>query len=290
MQNRFSTLVTASVAALAVAVALAASPAPAQATSATQSAPTKTIALISAVGDQFSFVRQKESVGSNLDPYIRKTISVPSQVINNAVLRGLDRAMGAEFPDSNRVFLSLAADPGVVDLLPQDREAYVTKRVMALIEAMPQRQQWDEIIVVTPKYLMNERAGMGGKLAGIGLYVQPLEGSKLDSEMGMGLADEETESPDKEKRGSKTYVAPYFYTNVTTLDAKTMKVLKKESRHDFRKLYDPESAAIDVQNAIPTDQLAKMIERFVETAAVRSLSNKAGSVEIGPLKSSPASK
>jgi hypothetical protein len=291
MNSSFARKVSASVAAISVALACssgaAISHAAAPATP-TASTPPKTIALVSAVGDQFSFVRQKQSTGSHLEPFTRQTLKVPDQVLNHAVLRGLDRAMGAEYPESTRVFVALSPEAGMADVLPQEREAFVFKRVLALLEQMPERQTWDQIVLVTPKWLFSERAGMGSKLSGIGMYVQPLEGPAAGNDFDAGLADE-VETPDKDIVRSKTYVAPFFYTTVTTLDAKTLTILKQESRHDFRKIFDPKATAVDVQNAIPPAQMAAMIERFVETAALRSMTSKpVGSVEIGPLKSTPA--
>jgi hypothetical protein len=253
------------------------------------SAATKTIALVSAVGAEFSVVRQKQSVGSNLEPYTRHNIEVSSQAINNAVLRGLDRGMAAEFPNSTRVLLHVAHDKAAADVLPQHREAHIFKRVLSLLETMPERQKWDEVVVVTPKWLLSERAGMGSKLVGVGLYVQPLEGAQIVEDFGIGAPDEQVETVDREKARSKTFVAPFFYTTVTTLDAKTLKVIKRDERHDYRKIVDPDSTAIDIQKSIPVEKLAGMIERFVETSALRSLTDKAGTVEIGPVKSTPSS-
>jgi hypothetical protein len=283
------------ISALALAVTVAASiapttsaaqagaPASPQATAAA-SAPKK-IALVSAVGGQFGYVRQKQSVGSHMDHYTRQNLDISDQSINNAVLRGLDRALAAESPDSTRVLLHVAHDKSATDVLPQNREAHIFKRVLGLLETMPERQKWDEIVVVTPKWLFSERAGMGGKLAGIGLYVQPLEGAEIGSDFGLGMPEDEVETVDRKKTRSKTFVAPFFYTTLTTLDAKTLKVLKQDARHDYRKIVDPDSSALDVQNAIPTDKLAAMIERFVETSALRSMTDKVGSVEIGTVKS-----
>ena len=134
----------------------------------------KTFALVSAVGDQFQMVRQKEEVGSHLENFTRQSLTVPGQALNHAVLRGLDRAVAAEYPDSNRVFLAVRTDPTIQAALPQDREALMMKRVLDLMETNPSRKDWDQIIVVVPKWLMSERRGMGSKLAGIGVYVQPL--------------------------------------------------------------------------------------------------------------------
>ena len=67
--------------------------------------PGPTIALVAAVGDQMTIVRQEQSVGTHMQPYKRKTLPVNGQVLNLSVLRGLDQALAAEEPDSRRVFL-----------------------------------------------------------------------------------------------------------------------------------------------------------------------------------------
>ena len=152
-------------------------PAPAPAAAAapvTAPAPAKprNFALVSAVGDQFQYVRQKESVGSNfIDHFVRKTLVVPDHALNYAVLRGLDRAVAQEYPDSERVLLAMRGVPDIQNALPQDREALTMQHVLSVLEANPARKDWDQIIVVVPKWLMSERQGMGGKLTGIGEFV-----------------------------------------------------------------------------------------------------------------------
>lgn len=81
-------------------------------------------------------------------------------------------------------------------------------------------------------------------------------------------------------------MAPFFYAVVSTLDAKTMKVLKREERYDFRKVSNPDSTAISIMNSFEPEQLAGVIDKFIETAALRSVTDKRGSVEIGPLRDS----
>ena len=265
-------------------------PAPAPATttsSAVVSSAPKTFALVAAVGDQFQYVRQKESVGSHLEPYIRHNMHVPDNALNHAVLRGLDRALAADFPDSERVFLAMRSDFTAEGVLPQDREAETMRRVMAMLEKNPARKDWDQIIVVTPKWLMSERQGMGAKLSGIGMYVQPL-GALSD------VADEKmgdlVENPDRTSTTSRTFVAPFFYVQVTTLDAKTLKTLRSESRYDFRKVVNKESAALDVEYGFTPEQLASTLTRFVETSALRAVNDKVGTgtVQVGPVKTLPA--
>ena len=243
----------------------------------------KTFALVSAVGDQFQYVRQKESVGSHLENFTRQTLNVPDQALNHAVLRGLDRAVAAEYPDSNRLFLAVRADAAIAQALPQDREALTMKRVLGLLEANPARKDWDQIIVVVPKWLMSERQGMGSKLSGIGIYVQPL-GPLVETGFDDGLMPDAAEDTNRESTLSRRFVAPFFYVQVTTLDAKTLKVIKSESRYDFRKIVNKESSALDVMAAFTPEQLASHVERFVETSALRAVTHQSSSVEIGTVR------
>ena len=259
--------------------------APAAATALPLAAPgkAKTIALLAAVGDQFSYVRQKESVGSNLEPFIRQNITAPDQLLNRMVLKGMDKAVAAEYPGAEVVMMSLRPDPPELKILPQNREAHTMGRVMAMLQSYPDRMRWDEIMVVTPKWLMSERKGMGSKLSGIGIYVQPL-GSGKDTTESDSLDDEVRDAGESQKQRSKRFVAPFFYIQVTVLDAKTLKVLRTDERYDYRKLVNSDSAAPDVQASFTPEELGAQLERFVETASRKLVVDRAGSVEIGPLK------
>jgi hypothetical protein len=270
-----------------------------------------TYALISAVGDKFTYVSQKQSTGSNvIDNFARKVIKVPNNVLNNAVLLGLDKGLAQTEPNSVRVFLSLA-EPNVEDVLPQNREAASLAKVIAAIEKMPERNAWDKIVVVTPKFMQSEYSGMGSKLSGLGVYVQSLYSATLDGSgpegldvdvdaSGTGASD--TTSPEGSKTKSRRYVAPFSYIQKWVLDAKTLKVIEKDARHDFIKLFDPQSTAINVANSIPDDVLAARILTLAERSAARSMgADLSAVVEIGdvtaidpktgaPLKSAPPKK
>ncbi len=246
----------------------------------------KTIALVAAVGDQFQYVRQKEGVGSRLEPFIRRAVTAPDQLLNRMVLRGLDRAAAAQYPDAERIMMALQPDSPELKVLPQDREAHTMGRVMEMLKAYPDRERWDQIMVVTPKWLMSERQGMGSKLSGIGMYVQPL-GSGRDIMDETGL-DEEVRDVGKDKRPrAKRFVAPFFYMQITVLDAKTLRVIRSEDRYDYRKMINSDSAALDVEASFTTEKLGAEIERFVETAARRLVNDKDGSIDIGPVKTLP---
>jgi hypothetical protein len=257
----------------------------------------KKIALVSMVGDEFTVVTQKPQTGSNIiDNYARRTIKVPGQGVNMSVLRGLDQAVGREYPDSERILLAIPHKEDGLPDNPQEREAAAYERAVSLLRPMTERQNWDQIILVTPRWLFNARMGMATKLSGIGLYVQPIESAKMQSESGQNLMnelgltlEEETDTATRGKTArSQTYLAPYFYAVVTTLDAKTLNVIKREERYDFRKLSNPDSTAVRVTQSFEPEQLAGLIDKFIETAALRSVTDKRGSVEIGTVKDSRA--
>jgi hypothetical protein len=247
----------------------------------------KTIALLAAVGDQFQYVRQKESVGSHREPFIRQSITAPDQLLNRMVLKGMDKAVAAEYPGAEVVMMTLRPDPPELKILPQDREAHTMGRVMAMLKDYPDRMRWDEIMVVTPKWQMSERRGMGSKLSGIGVYIQPL-GSGTDPTEDNALDEEVRDSGDSQKMRSKQFVAPFFYIQVTVLDAKTLQVLRKDERYDYRKLVNSDSAALDVQFTFTPDELGQQLERFVETASRKLVVDRPGNVEIGPVKTLPS--
>ncbi len=254
----------------------------------------KTVALISMVGDEFTIVTQKEQIGSNVvDNFTRRVIRVPGNGINLSVLRGLDQAVAREFPDAERVLLSIPHDSEAASIPGIEREAAAYNKAINAISKMPQRMSWDRIVLVTPRWLFSARQGMASKLSGIGLYIQPLESAtvQLDgansfiNDMGLKFDDEVETTKRGQSTRSETFMAPFFYAVVTTLDAKTLNVIKRDERYDFRKVVNPDSTAIRVQNSFEPEQLATIIDRFIETAAIRSVTDKKGTVEIGPLKS-----
>ena len=248
----------------------------------------KVYALISAVGDQFTYVTQKQSVGSNiLDHYARKVIKVPNYAIDASVLKGLDNAIAQRDPGSTRILARL--NPLEMEgVRPVDREKIAMGKLLATLEKFPQRMEWDTIIVVTPKFQFSERQGMGSKLEGIGVYVQPLESGKLTDDFGtdiLGSDGEETLTPDgKPGKRSSTFVAPYNYTQTWVFDAKTLKVLETSARYEYQKIYDPESTALNVAKSISPEKMAEILGSFVERSVARGVGEALPVVEMGPLK------
>lgn len=253
----------------------------------------QTVALVAAIGDRIDFVRQRESVGSHLEPYTRKTLQVSNQALNYAVLRGLDKAMSEEEPDTQRVLLQWTMPEDVYAKLSQARGAarqtLVLEALTAHLRALPQRMNWDRIEVVIPAYTYAQMKGMGTKLAGIGVYVQPLKSQKFDagdlSEDDVALTDADgdytTVNPRTgEKANSSVYMAPYMYFERLTFDAKTLALLKRQRFFDNTKYADPESTALDVSAQMsPTELMGKLVES-VERSAYKSVRQITSEVKV----------
>ncbi len=269
---------------------------PTTAPAATTNAPTpakQVIALVSAVGDSFTYVRQKRTVGSNvIDNHFRSVLQVPGNGLNVAVLRGLDRGVAVSNPNSERIFITLKAEE-MKDVLPQDREAVAIGKIVSALEKMPERAKWEKIIVAVPKFLLSERESMGPKLSGLGIYVQPLGSDSISgtevningTDIDNG-SDSKTATPQGKVGRSKQFVAPFSYIQVYTLDPKTMQVIEKHARHDYQKLSDPESTALDVEKSLPPDFLAARMERLIERSAARAAgeAEDATRIDIGNIK------
>lgn len=252
----------------------------------------KVYALISAVGDQLTYVTQRESTGSNvIDHYKRVVLKVPGNALNASVLNGLDRAIEQRDPGSTRILATLKALE-MEGVRPIDRENVAMGKLLAALEKMPQRADWDTIIVVTPKFQFSERSGMGSKLEGIGIYIQPLGSGRLqsDGEEILGSDGELAITPDgKPGKRSGVYIAPYNYTQTWVLNAKTLEVLETNARYEFQRVYDPESTALNVANSIPAAKLAEVVSNFIERSVARGVGEALPLIEIGVVRAVEAS-
>jgi hypothetical protein len=269
-------------------LAISVGPALAQTPPAGAAAP-KTIALVSAVGDQITYVRQRMQTGTHFEGYRRATLNIDDRSIDAAVLRGLDRVIARRHPDSERVFLRLSS--GQLDgVLPEHRERVALEKLRAELAKLPQRDTWDQIIVLTPYYRMSEMRGLASKLHGVGIYVQGMDtnvGDFGNPVTGGELAVEgpETRLPDgKPGVRSSKYIALYAYTQIWVLDAKTLAVLKNEPWMFDEKIYDPQSPVLDVAKMLSPEQLAERFEAFTERAAGRALAQTMPMVEAGELR------
>jgi hypothetical protein len=252
-------------------------------------------ALVSAVGGDLTFVRQREQVGSNrVDTFNRLTVQIPDASLDSAVLRGLAKVLRSNEPDAVIHYMRL--NPKELEgLRPQQKGAVAIGKLAKAFDGMPERQGWDKIVIITPGYLLPGHRGMGSKLGGLGVYVQPLYSATENAvgPIGGGVedlapsgvsAEESAVTPDGDYTPAKRYVAPYFYTKLWILDAKTLTVLDFDERYDFQKIYDPKWTATDVQRNFSPEQMGEAVQAFVERSAARSLREAVGTVTVSEPK------
>lgn len=255
----------------------------------------KVVALMAAVGDRLSVVRQRPSVGTHIDPTVRRALRVPGQALNTAVLRGLDQGIGQEYPDAGRVLLTWTPpaelEQRLEDVNGLDRDRLLMDAVIEHLRPVAERAQWDRIEVIVPKYRRYEANGMGTKLQGMGLYVQPLG-------RGVDLIDESIPPGDNEVGGRRvvnpntgevvranTYVAPYMFFERIALDARTLAVVKRQAIYDSVKYNDPMSATRDVWDSMPLQQMLEKLSDLAERSAFQAIRGKGSSVDVSAPKS-----
>jgi hypothetical protein len=255
--------------------------------------PPQTIALISTLGDQLSIVKQRGKRARSVDDFSRRTVQVDPQLLNMAVLRGLDSALAAEEPASRRIMLRWSANPGLAEQLKnasfEARDALVLDALRERLAQIPQRADWDRIEAILPRYAWESREGMPNRLGGIGIYVKPTGNQwELLDEDGIDRKEEHAD-PDRtttnprtgEQQKDKAYVAPFISFERVTLDAKTLAVVARKPQFTHTKYSDPTSKSIDVIEQVSPAEIVTQLNQLVEQAAYRSVR---GSVEVGPVK------
>jgi hypothetical protein len=255
--------------------------------------PPQTIALISTLGDQLSIVKQRGKRARSVDDFSRRTVQVDPQLLNMAVLRGLDSALAAEEPASRRIMLRWSANPGLAEQLKnasfEARDALVLDALRERLAQIPQRVDWDRIEAILPRYAWESREGMPNRLGGIGIYVKPTGNQwELLDEDGIDRKEEHAD-PDRtttnprtgEQQKDKAYVAPFISFERVTLDAKTLAVVARKPQFTHTKYSDPTSKSIDVIEQVSPAEIVTQLNQLVEQAAYRSVR---GSVEVGPVK------
>lgn len=259
--------------------------------------PGQTIALISTLGDQLSIVKQRGKRASSVDDFSRRTLQVDPQLLNMAVLRGLDSALAAEEPGSRRIMLRWSANPGLAEQLKnasfEARDALVLEALRERLAQIPQRAEWDRIEAILPRYAWESREGMPNRLGGIGIYVKPtgnqwelLDEDGIDRKQEYADRDQTTINPRTgEQQKDKAYVAPFISFERVTLDAKTLAVVARKPQFTHTKYSDPKSKSIDVIEQVSPAEIVTQLNQLVEQAAYRSVR---GAVEVGPVK--PVSK
>jgi hypothetical protein len=227
----------------------------------------KVYALVAAVGAQFNLVHQKVRTGSHLPHYGRSPVEARDNVLNRIVLESLDSEIAKIDPGSTRIYMALAAAQ-LDGVAPSQQDRVAIDKIVSVLEKVPERLEWDGIVIVTPTYALLERDGMAARLQGLGLYTQPLHGQGFDLfgapwDWGFNRGEDAVTPSGKEIR-STTYLAPYSYITVWILDPKTLAVLDKQERFDNQKLADPTSESLDMNQSINKVYLASRIVNVIE--------------------------
>jgi hypothetical protein len=244
----------------------------------------KVYMLISAVGEQFTVMFEVSHTGSNLPPYRKTSIAVEKNVLNRLVLHDLDQAIAAIDPDSKRLYLSLRATDMDKAAL-SERESVALDEILTDLKGMPERMEWDRIVIATPSYKSFSLNGVPGRLAGFGVFYQPL-GSRFIFSGDLG---EDAVTPEGRFTRARHYAAPFSFIEIWILDAKTLKVLDRQQRFDNIKVYDPRSESLLISQNVSPQVLMKYVSSLIERSVDAAVTHtgalpKRGDVDVGAIK------
>ena len=259
----------------------------------TSPTPGPVVALISTLGDQLSIVKQRGRRARSVDEFSRRTLSVDPQLLNMAMLRGLDAALAAEEPGSRRIMLRWSPNPSLQAQLKEAsfeaRDALVLAALQERLSQIPQRAEWDRIEAILPRHAWDTREGMPNRIGGIGIYVKPtgnqwelLDDDGIDRKKDYADPELTTTNPRTgEQQKDSAYVAPFISFERVTLDAKTLAVIARKPQFSHTKYSDPNSKSIDVIEQVQPAEIVTQLQQLVEQAAYRSVR---GAVEVGPVR------
>ncbi len=245
----------------------------------------RAIALVAAVGARFTVAIEQKKTGTLLDNYSRRSREASEDVLNRIVLVALDREMEERQPDAKRVYLSLPA-ARLETVSASKRDDYAIEKVVEALGKMPQRAEWDRIVVATPAYKTFDNSGLADRLQGMGLSVHPMNrGLSMFLDLPAyvdSMQGDDALTPEGKYARSVIYVAPYSYLTIWILDPKTLAVLDRQDRFDSQKLANPGSGSSDLIEGIGKEfiarQIVAVIGRSVREAIARS--ELAGKVEV----------
>jgi hypothetical protein len=251
----------------------------------------KTYMVIAAVGEQFTvmFRVSRVGLGTNIKPnFSRKSVTVKNNVLNRFVLHSMDEALAKADPTSKRLFMTLRPkDMDAVKL--KAREQVAIDEIIADLKGMPERQEWDRIVAVTPAYKAFEYNGVDGELAGFGVFYQPYRNVDMKTGGARYFDGEDAVTPENMFVRSSIYAAPFSMIDIWILDPRTLAVLDKQQRYDNIKLFDPLSDSVTISgNVTPEvlfDRFSTLVDRSVTAAVERSeLLAKRPQVDVGNVK------
>jgi len=229
----------------------------------------RTYALVGAIGSRFEVMHAEQQTGSHIPAFHRAAYAVGGNMLNRLALQGLDQAVARYEPESRRVYLSTTpARPDIELVIAELRKV--------------DRVGWDRIMVALPAYKFHDEPGLATRMRGFGLLAQPL--CQSDSSIrpdrigscnhGFGPPSGPMAlTPKGEEIAANTFVAPFAYVEIFTLDPKTLAVLDRSANYGHRKLTD-ETAKLDgIISGANSEFLARQIVEVVQTSTAEAMAN-----------------
>ena len=231
-------------------------------------------ALLSAVGSRFEVLHVQQQTGTRLEAAQREAYRIDGNVLNRLVLQGLDRAVMRLDPDSRRVYLSM--DPTWSSRYTRAPRDSLPDSVLSQLRKMD-RSGWDRLLVAVPAQRVEDKEGLGRRMQGLGIYVQPLCQSDTGwgSRRGLGSCETgfappsgpEAHTPKGETMAANTFVAPYSFIEVWVLDPRSLEVIDRTTQYGHRKLADDSGNLTGIVSGFHNDFLATQIVEVVQSAA-----------------------
>jgi len=218
-------------------------------------------------------------------------------LLNRFALHSLDQGIARVDPSGKRVYMELPA-LAMDGVAPADRESVLIGQIKHALEGVPQRVEWDRILVATPAYRALEANGLSGNLQGFGLFAESqcqagcggfglqAQLKALDQEPADGV--DAITSEDKPIK-ARTFVAPFSYIAVWVIDPKTLEVLDRQESLDNQKLAQPLNKPLDFSSGEGQKYIAMRISEVIDFSIVEAVMNsevstRRGIVEHGPVK------
>src|SRR5215471_8519127 len=236
-------------------------------------------ALLAAIGEDFTLVTEVSRTGTHLSPYRRQTERVPGDSLNRMALYSLDQAVSKIDPASTRIYMTLPA-ASMQGIAPSQRASVAMAKIVAELEKLPQRREWDRIVVATPAYQALEANGLGSKLQGFGTFAQSqcqasCGGFRLADHVAAAAAEppdgvDAVTSEDKAIK-ARTFLAPFSYIEVWVVDPKTLAVLDQQRSLSSQKLAEPVGKPRDFDNGTGQKYLAMRIANIIELSITEAV-------------------
>ena len=260
-------------------------------------AKTRVYALLAAMGEQFTVVTEVSRTGTHLAPYQRHTEEFPHEMLNAVALHSMDQAVARVDPNSKRIYMT-APVVALDRVAPDERETFVVEQIKHALEPMPQRAEWDRIIIAMPAYRAFALDGMPSALQGFGLFAETqcqagcggfglfAQLRALDPEPPDGV--DAVTSEDKPIK-ARTFLAPFSYIAIWILDPKTLAVLDRQEGFNNQKLAQPLNKPLDVSTVDGQRYIAMRISNLIDFSIGEAVTNsvvnaRRGIVEHGPVK------